>query len=180
MKIVILNGNNDPSNSKFEEYILHLGDLLVERGNEIYCYKLRDMKINNCIGCYNCWTKSPGICVFKDDMVEVLKDYINSDFVIFTSPVVMGFVTYLIKSVNERLLPLSHPYFDFLNDRFQHIQRYEKAPSVGFLLWNDDNLDSDTFDIIDKILRNTKTRRHIFTKSMDDNIKEVADEIDCL
>lgn len=177
MKIVILDGNTDPENSHYERYLHRLGDLMGEKGNEISVFTLRDLKINNCIGCYTCWLKTPGICVFRDDMTAVIKEYINADVALQASPVVMGFVTYLLKRANERLLPLVHPYLRLAGDRFQHPHRYARNPSLGLLLWNNNKPDNGSLKIIDEIFRSNKVRRHLFTRFMDNNVKEIADAV---
>jgi multimeric flavodoxin WrbA len=180
MKIVIIDGNADTGNSSYEEYLRRLGVLLGERGDDVTVFTLRDMRIGYCIGCYTCWVKTPGLCVFRDDMPGVLKEYVKSDFVLFASPVVMGFVTCLLKAANERLLPLSHPYLTAVRDRFQHPPRYEKNPSVGLLLWDGGSGDREAVGIIDDIYRSNIVRRHRFTRVMDNNVREVADEINAL
>lgn len=44
--------------------------------------KLGEQSINACVGCWNCWLKTPGRCVMKDQMADSYPDYINSDTVI--------------------------------------------------------------------------------------------------
>ena len=31
-----------------------------------------ELDIHDCVGCFSCWNKTPGVCVFKDDMPGVL------------------------------------------------------------------------------------------------------------
>ena len=35
-------------------------------------FDLSKLKIANCMGCFGCWTKTPGKCVIRDDAVQVL------------------------------------------------------------------------------------------------------------
>ena len=44
--------------------------------------RLATESITACIGCWNCWLKTPGRCVMKDQMAESYPDYVNSDTVI--------------------------------------------------------------------------------------------------
>jgi hypothetical protein len=39
-----------------------------EAGAEVETIRLRQKKINNCTGCFTCWSKSPWVCIHKDDM----------------------------------------------------------------------------------------------------------------
>ena len=41
-----------------------------EAGAEVEMVQLRKKSVKNCIGCYTCWTKTPGTCVHNDDMTE--------------------------------------------------------------------------------------------------------------
>ena len=56
-------------------------------GVEVDVVNLKQKKINYCLGCYTCWTKTPGICVHKDDMaLELLPKWQESDIAIYASP----------------------------------------------------------------------------------------------
>jgi len=69
-------------------------DLRVKQDDEIYedirnlydeplkVVKLEYQSITACVGCWNCWVKTPGRCVMQDKMVEFYSDYVNSDTVI--------------------------------------------------------------------------------------------------
>ncbi len=35
---------------------------------------LSKLRISNCIGCFDCWTKTLGKCVIRDDEVKVYPD----------------------------------------------------------------------------------------------------------
>jgi hypothetical protein len=44
----------------------HLVEGMQEAGAEVEVVNLREKKIKNCIGCFTCWTKTPGKCLQKD------------------------------------------------------------------------------------------------------------------
>lgn len=176
MKILILNGNPKAENTSFDNYINKLSSLLSEQGNETSVFKLRDKNINHCIGCYACCLKTPGVCIYKDDMPEILYEYVNSDYVIFASPIIMGFISSLLKRVQERTQPLSHPYLYVKEDRLQHVPRYDKKQSIGILLDDTCGCEAD-IQIIDDIFRRGKTRNIAFTKTINSKPEEIAYEI---
>lgn len=178
MNIIVLDGDNRDGCAEYRGSLGRLTRILETRGHTVSTYTLRDMKIHDCVGCYVCWTRTPGICVFKDDMPALLTEYVRSDLALFASPVVMGFVTALLKRVNERLLPLTHPYFQFLGDRFQHILRYDRLPANGLLLSVGKPSDLEFVPVIDDIFRSAVNRRHLFTRRMNDSMEATADEID--
>ena len=69
MKVIALNSSpRGEGISKTGMLLDALVEGMREAGAEVETIHLRQKKINNCIGCYTCWTKSPGVCVHKDDM----------------------------------------------------------------------------------------------------------------
>jgi multimeric flavodoxin WrbA len=43
-----------------------------------------------CMGCFGCWVKTPGECIIDDMMSKINRNYINSDVVIYLSPIIFG------------------------------------------------------------------------------------------
>ena len=78
MKILILNGNAKPENAKFDSWLDKLAEKLSAGGHKAVMFKLREKKIEFCIGCYACWLKTPGICIHKDDMPDIIRQYVDS------------------------------------------------------------------------------------------------------
>ncbi|MCJ7483994.1 MAG: flavodoxin family protein [Thermodesulfovibrionales bacterium] len=180
MKIIVLNGNPDNKNIKFDNYLTELANDLQKKNHGTKIFTLRDMNINHCVGCFGCFVKTPGECVFKDDSAEICRSVVNADFVLFSSPIMMGFTSALLKKANEKLLPIFHPYFEFLNDETRHIKRYKKYPPIGLLLENNERTDKEDVFIISEIYRreamNFKSS-FSFTRFTNDPITELAHEI---
>jgi hypothetical protein len=89
MKITILNGS--PSPDALESYLERLIPLLEKEGNTVTHLKLRDINLRACNGCYKCWVRTPGRCVLKDDSDLLDRTVIQSDFVLWATPLVMAF-----------------------------------------------------------------------------------------
>lgn len=180
MKIVILNGNTDPNNKSFDEYLVNLSLVLGNENNAVRVLQLRDMKIHHCTGCFDCWYKTPGLCILKDDMREVCREYINSDFVIFASPIIMGFTSYLLKKTTDRLIPIAQPYGNIVKRKFIHVKRYFQYPSLGLILDHETDSDEDDMKIINDLYRDISIMffsKLMFTNFLDRPVKEIADEI---
>ncbi len=182
MKITILNGNPNADNVKFDNYLEELADLLESRNHTVTISKLREMDIKYCMGCFGCWVKTPGECVVADDSRDICREYINSDFVLFASPIIMGFTSALLKKAHDKLIPLIHPYLEIVRGEFHHLARYKKYPRIGLLL---ENKGADEEDI--KIISNIYMRDAInlrasfcFTRLTSDYVEEVANEIDSI
>jgi multimeric flavodoxin WrbA len=178
MNIVILNGNTDSSLLGYEEYLRCLGGALSERGNAVTRINLRDLEIGDCIGCLGCWLKTPGACVFTDGMANVIKAYRETDLVLYASPVVMGFISWLLKRALDRLLPLSHPRIRYVDGRITRTARYKKNPTGALLLWPEGRDDNECLAIIDAIFLNNRVRRHLFTRFMNTDVRKIIDAID--
>ncbi|HBB67386.1 MAG: hypothetical protein A2X28_07150 [Elusimicrobia bacterium GWA2_56_46] len=176
MRIAIINGNPDPENQGFEGYIQLLAAELNSLGNETETICLREMKINHCVGCYSCWLKTPGVCVFNDDGPRLLTEFLKADLAVYASPVLMGFISALLKGAQERFLPLSLPFFLIKDNRLQHIPRYAKYPASAVLLGATED-DISSTGLIENIFKSGRTRRFLFTKTMNTPVKEVANAL---
>ena len=181
MKIIILNGNPNSENTAFDNYLRELSRLMEFRNHEILVFNLKEMDIRNCTGCFDCWVKTPGKCITHDDSHDICRAYIKSDIVLFASPVIMGFTGALLKSAHEKLIPLLHPYFEFVQNEVRHLSRYKYYPFMALLLERGSDTDEEDIKIISDIYRrdaiNFKTSLS-FTRLTSDPTEEVADEID--
>ncbi len=92
------------------------------------------LKISTCLGCFDCWVKTPGKCIIKDDMDEILRKTILADIVIYISDVLVGYISGKLKLIHDRTLPLIHPYMDIYKGEFHHLRRYPKYPKIGLVL----------------------------------------------
>lgn len=81
-----------------------------EAGNTITKLWVGNKKISGCRGCRYCMTHD-GVCVQKDDMVDVLPLFYNHDMVVFSTPVYFFGLTAQIKTMIDRLYPaLTKPF----------------------------------------------------------------------
>lgn len=143
---------------------------------EFECFDLRNMDINYCCGCWSCWVKTPGRCIQEDEMPRLLKSMINSHLTVFVSPVHMGFVSANIKKVNDKMIPLLHPYIGIFNGECHHIKRYDQYPKLGLILVDRISYGKDSYDMITSIYQrlaiNMKTEL-AFSILSDGNMEEV-------
>ncbi|WP_028972893.1 NAD(P)H-dependent oxidoreductase [Spirochaeta cellobiosiphila] len=96
---------------------------------------IKDLQIKPCLGCFHCWTKSPGQCVIKDDMSFVLEKYIAADLVIWSFPLYYFGMPSPAKAVMDRLLPMNLP--DIVSDpqvRATHPSRYDMSHQNTILI----------------------------------------------
>jgi multimeric flavodoxin WrbA len=183
MKITILNGNPNEDNTAFDGYLNQLSEELVSDTHEVTILKLRAMDLKYCIGCLDCWVKTPGVCVTDDEGRDVCRAYINSDFVLWASPVIMGFYSALLKKVTDKFVALVNPWAVFVDGESHHMARYENYPVTGLLLEKSSDTDDEDIQIISDTHERTTLNfksTSAFTKLMLDPVKEVAHEINSI
>ncbi|MCL4502838.1 MAG: flavodoxin family protein [Deltaproteobacteria bacterium] len=93
---------------------------------------LRNFKINHCLGCFSCWTKTPGRCVQKDDMAEDLFDrYIQTDLAVLATPLYHYNMNARLKMFIERTLPMVMPAASSGQSGVAY--RFAKIPKVAVI-----------------------------------------------
>ncbi|MCI5157213.1 MAG: flavodoxin family protein, partial [Candidatus Electrothrix sp. AUS1_2] len=129
-KIIILDGTYSHDEHAVSILSLLKGILAAQEAS-IQIFTLRDIKINHCIGCFDCWLKTPGKCIYNDDPAKnILQDIITSDIVILFTPVVFGGYSSELKKILERLLPVALPFLEKIHDEVHHPRRYPSFPHI--------------------------------------------------
>lgn len=141
MKILIMNSNPEVEKSQFNAKLSLIEKKLRSSSYEVETLHLKDFDIGDCIGCYACWLKTPGLCSLKDDMDKVLSAYVKADYVIHATPVKMGFISPICKRIRDRMLPVVHPYLKMKEDRMTHVRRYDKLPEQLLVLDKTERID---------------------------------------
>jgi hypothetical protein len=183
MNIIVLNGNQDPISHTFDSYLNDLSEKLQEKGHILAMYCLREMDIRQCIGCFNCFTKTPGICIHADDMIAVYKTIVRSDLMVFASPLSMGFVSSTIKRATDRIIPLVLPYLQISQGECRHPLRYARSPLLGLLVGPEEDTDDEDAAIVADMHKRLASNFHSelkFTRLTKDPVAEVAYEINNL
>ncbi len=129
MEAVILDGavDEDPTLALVSSL---LTAEIAARGGTTETFPLRTAKIAYCAGCFECWTKTPGVCIVDDAGREVARAVIRSDLVVFLTPITFGGYSSELKKVLERLLGLLAPWFMKIDGVVHHQRRYERFPRL--------------------------------------------------
>ncbi len=112
MNVLALNSSpRGGGQSKTEWMLDHLVAGMQSAGAQVEKIDLRKKKINYCIGCFTCWTKTPGQCVHKDDMsAELFAKFIAADLVVYATPLYHFTLNAQMKTFIERTLPILEPF----------------------------------------------------------------------
>ncbi len=181
MKIVIINGND--SLKSFDNYLARVHKELTSMGNTVETLKLAKLNLKQCIGCWSCWGKTPGECALKDDSEKVNRAIINSDLVVFASPLKMGFISALLKRSLDRAIPLIHPFMSLREGELHHTPRYEKYPLICALMAKEKISDEQDLELVERYFHRLK--KNFFSEfklllTTDTNVAEAADAINNL
>ena len=84
---------------------------------------LSSLNITNCVGCFGCWTKTPGKCVIRDDAVQVYPEIAKSDEILYISHIKYGGYDTVMKTMLERAIPIQQAFIRLYHGETHHVQR---------------------------------------------------------
>ena len=127
MKILALNSSpRIDSHSKTKLLLNALTEGMSRAGGDVEVVDLKKKKIRQCIGCFTCWTRTPGVCVQKDDMSEELfPKWMDAELIVYATPVYHWTINASIKTFIERTLPGTEPFFVKDGERWKHPVRHK-------------------------------------------------------
>jgi len=116
----------------------HLGENfaigLKKGGVSIEEIMVHKKNIKPCLGCFTCWTKTPGKCVHHDDMEEILPIIDKADLIVYAIPLYIYSVPGPVKIFLDRQLPLAEPYLIEKDGITQHPRRNKGKILKAFIL----------------------------------------------
>ena len=134
MKILAVNGSPRGAKGNTECILQSFLEGARDANAETKIVYLKDKQIEHCLGCFTCWTKTPGVCVHEDDMPPLLERLRKADVVVFATPLYVFTVSGLMKDFMDRMIPLAQPYILQRGDHFIHPPRYPRASAAKFVL----------------------------------------------
>ncbi len=128
----------------FDGFLDSGGDLFVRlaeeelrgKGWEPSTVVLRERKLAPCVGCFDCWLATPGVCRQKDEGPDLSRLYQGADVILILTPVTFGGYSSTAKRLLDRTLPTLLPFFHVVHGEVHHELRYRRNPSwlvVGVL-----------------------------------------------
>lgn len=134
MKILAINGSPRGAAGNTEVLLEQFLKGCEEAGAQTETIYLNDKNIKHCTGCFTCWTKTPGKCIHKDDMEELLIKVSQSDIMVYATPLYYFTVSGMMKDFMDRKLPLCKPEIIKVDDKYTHPKRYEKESTTKTVL----------------------------------------------
>ena len=104
---------------------------LQERGWEVEHILLREKNIGNCAGDFFCWVRSPGVCNVNDDNRTLAAAIMNSDLMIYLTPVTFGGYSSELKRMVDHQIQNILPFFAKVwKGETHHQPRYDQIPGL--------------------------------------------------
>lgn len=92
------------------------------------------LDLKPCLGCFSCWNKTPGQCVIKDDMQEVINKLLWADITVWSFPLYYFNVPSGLKTLIDRQLPMVLPFMESDVESGSHPGRYDMRGKKSVLI----------------------------------------------
>ena len=119
-------------NTLGEEVLEQIRTLIPQKDGDVEIIDTSDMKIAHCMGCNQCWLKTPGICAIKDDYEVILKKLIEAKNLWIVSDTHFGFLSHKGKRLMDRIMPMLNMTLGFRDGWMRHELRYH-ALNIGLM-----------------------------------------------
>jgi len=134
MKIAAINGSPRGKSSNTNIMVSAFLKGAQEAGAETINIFLTEKEIKHCKGCFSCWVKTPGKCVIKDDMAEVISLLKGTDVLVLATPLYFDNISGMLKTFMDRSIVVGNPHFQKdANGECRHLKN-EEQPSPKLVL----------------------------------------------
>jgi hypothetical protein len=123
MQVLVLNGSPHFDQGATGHVLRPFLEGMEQAGATVETFYTKKMDVSPCLGCFTCWTKTPGTCVQRDDMDELLPKIGKSDIVVLATPVYVDGMTNTMKKILDRSIPLIHGFCEIIDDHCRHPPR---------------------------------------------------------
>ena len=134
MKILAINGSPKGKRSNtwrltcaFLEGITVKEESSGSSPTEIETLNIGSLNIKPCLGCFSCWSKTPGECCIHDDMQGVIDKILWADVVVWSFPLYYFGLPGQLKTLIDRQLPMSLPFMCTETESGGHPSRYDMS-----------------------------------------------------
>lgn len=101
---------------------------LEKRGWSVQCIRPADHEIAWCHGEFDCWVKTPGVCIYNDMNREIARAMVGSDLLIYTTPITFGGYSSDLKKALDHKVQNIMPFFSRVKGETHHSKRYAEWP----------------------------------------------------
>jgi len=146
MKTLLVNGSPHTVKGVHVSILDTFEEGLRKAGSEVTRINAYGQSIQPCLGCFTCWTRTPGECIQEDDMKTLLPLVAQSDILTLATPVYVDGMTGPMKTFLDRLIPLLKGRVELRDDHMRHIVREDVKRGKVVLLSASGFAEMDNFD----------------------------------
>ena len=133
MKILVINASPRMETGNTQVILTPFMVGLKEAGASVDLIALAKKNIQECIGCFSCYAKTPGRCVHDDAMVKIVDRVQAADMLVLATPVYIDGMPSVAKKFIDRMVTFLDPHFISENNRVYHPLRFS-FPAKMFLI----------------------------------------------
>ena len=162
MRALILQGSEKPGALSDNVSAILNRELAIHGWQTDLC-NLREFDIAPCMGCFGCWTRTPGICTINDYAREIARLMVKSSLMALVTPVTFGGYSSELKKALDRLIPNILPLFTEVNGETHHLPRYDRYPAllaIGTLPQKDQEAEQIFSHLVSRNAINTYSPAH--------------------
>jgi len=146
-------------------------------------YKVINTKVTAvpCLGCYNCWLKTPGTCKINDCLSNSGSLLGNSEETVLISQNCYGGYSEYVKNVLDRGISASLPFFTYRSWKVRHVKRYKANLNNLTVILYGDFLESEikTAELLVEANRNNMGFK-VVSLHIINNINEIVQVLKCM
>lgn len=131
-RILLLDATLDDG-SPYRQVADHLAALAEASGARVSRFRLEEVRLAPCLGDFECWTRTPGLCRTQDDAQAIARAFQQADLAVMVTPLLFGGYRPSLKGALDRLLGVIHPFFREAVGVTRHEARYERYPAMFFV-----------------------------------------------
>lgn len=125
MNVLVLNGSPKGEHSNTLKLTnAFLDGILQADSADIHMVDINEQNLHECTGCFSCWGKTPGVCIFQDDMAGLLQKILWADVIVLSFPLYCFSLPAGLKNFIDRQLPLDLPFMEPGAEGGSHPTRY--------------------------------------------------------
>ena len=119
----------------------------------VQCLGVDRHTIQPCMGCYDCWFKSPGECALSDSIIaKTNAAFVQSDLIFIISPIYYDCYSAPMKALFDHTIANILPFFTTYKNEVHHLHRYKRLADQVIIAYGDDLLpeEKETFIALTK------------------------------
>lgn len=93
-----------------------------------------------CIGCFGCWLKTPGACIFKDGMETLGARLLTAEETVIVCRPLYGGFSVPVKRLWDRCIPGVLPFFQKRGQELHHLPRYKNHMVLKIIFYGCDGM----------------------------------------